>query len=136
VERSSDENTRDVKLTRPLRVLAFLLIFVEPLGFAVAAAGSMNAIAVRGVSVVLVLLARLIATALSVAAGRALQDGRSTGVTLALIALPSSAAVQIFATITPYFPSNSPPGDAPVYVALLLLYYGSWSAYVSVSARQ
>jgi hypothetical protein len=114
------------------RILALLLIFWEPLAFAVAAAGSVNAIAVRGVSVALVLSARLITTALSVAAGRALLDRRRAGVRLACVALPSSAAVQIFAALTRYFPSNRVPGDDPIYVTGILTYYGGWLLYLTL----
>jgi hypothetical protein len=115
-----------------LRILAWLLIFWEPLAFAVAAAGSMNAIAVRGVGVVLVLSARLITTALSVAAGRALVDRRHAGALMASVALPCSAAVQIFATLTRYFPSNRAPGDDAIYVTGILTYYGGWLLYLTL----
>jgi hypothetical protein len=113
-----------------LRILAFLLTWWEPLGFAVAAAGAINAVQVRGVPVALVLVARLLTTVLSVAAGRALVDTRWSSRTLALAALPASAAVQLFAALTPYFPSNRMPGDTPLYVAAILTYYGGWTAYL------
>lgn len=112
-----------------MRVLRFLLIVWEPVAFAAAAAGAFNAIAVRGAPVVLVLLARLITTALCVAAGRTLQDGPA-GDTLARVALVSSAAVQILALVTPYFPSNRLPGQTSVYVIATALYYGGWLIYL------
>jgi hypothetical protein len=122
-----DDNAR---LPAALRLLAWLLIFWEPLAFAAAAAGAINAIAVRGVGVALVLAVRLITTALSVAAGRALLDRRDAGVRLACVALPSSAAVQLFAALTRYFPSNRVPGDAPIYATGILTYYGGWLLYL------
>jgi hypothetical protein len=110
-------NQVEKHLSAGLRVLALLLIVWEPLAFALAAARAFNAIAVRGPSVVLVLAARLIATALCVAAGRALLDARPAGVTLSTIGLSLSCAVQVFALLTPYFPSNRPPDDTPLDLA-------------------
>jgi hypothetical protein len=106
------------------------MVVGEPIGCAVAAAGAMNAIAVRGVGVALVLAARLAVTALAVAAGRGLLDGRFSGVKLAVAALPLSAAIQLFAALTPYFPSNRMPGDTPLYVASVLAYYTAWVWYL------
>ena len=126
----------EVTLPRALRLVAFLLIFWEPLGFAIAAAGAVNAIEVRGIGVGLVLLARFVATAFCVAAGRAIQGRRSTGMRLALVALPLSAVVQLFAALTRYFPSNRLPGDTPFYVAILIAYYGSAIVYLGVTSRR
>jgi hypothetical protein len=119
-----------VQPTGWLRLLCLLLIVWEPVTFAAVAAGAFNAISVRGLPVVLVLIARLVATALCVAAGRALQHGRPLAPRLATVALALSAAVQLFARLTPYFPSNSPPGEAPLYVALTIAYYGGWLLYL------
>jgi len=118
-----------------IRLLALLLTVGEPVSFAAAAAASFNAIAVRGVPVVFVLLFRLGATAMCVAAGRALLDRRSSAPSLTRIALASSLAASVFAAVTPYFPSNRLPGETTVYVAGTILYYGAWLVYVSVSKR-
>ncbi len=118
-----------------LRLLCVLLTVWEPVLFAAAAVTSMNAIQVRGVAVALVLAARFGATALSVAAGRALQDRRASGVGLAKVALSLSAAVQLFATFSPYYPSNRLPGDAPLYAAATTVYYGGWLLYLFRSKR-
>jgi hypothetical protein len=118
-----------------LRLLALLLIVWEPVGFAAAAAGAFNAVAVRGTPVVLVLAARLVATALCVAAGRALMDGRSSAPLLAKLGLSASLLVQLFAALTTYFPSNRLPGQTPLYVSALFVYYGGWLAYVFRSRR-
>jgi hypothetical protein len=112
------------------RVLALLLTIGEPFAFALAAAGSFNAVSVRGLPVVGVLVARLLTTALSVAAGRALLDGRALAPALTRVALVASAAVHIVVYLTPYFPSNRLPGQTPLYVTATILYYGSWLAYV------
>lgn len=118
-----------------LRLLAWLLVMWEPVTFAIVAAGAMNALQVRGLSVGLVLLARLLAVASCVAAGRALLDMRPAGVTLARVALVAAAAVQLFAYLTPYFPSNRLPGETPLYVAVTVAYYGGWLAYLARSKR-
>jgi len=118
-----------------LRVLCLMLTIAEPVDFAVVAAGAFNAIGVRGISVALVLAARLITTALSVATGRALLDRRPAGKSLATVALVLSAAVQVFAYVTPYFPSNRLPGQTSIYVVITVAYYCGWLAYLSRSAR-
>jgi hypothetical protein len=117
------------------RVLALLLNIWEPLSFAMVAAGAFNAIAVRGIPVVLVLLARLGTTALCVAAGRALQDRRPAAPSLTKAALILAAGVQLFAYVTPYFPSNRPPGETPLYVGWTVVYYAGWLLYVQRSRR-
>lgn len=118
-----------------LRVLATLLMMWEPVACAAVAATAFNALQVRGASVGLVLLARLLTTALCIAAGRALLDRRPSGPSLARLALVTSAAVQLFAYLTPYFPSNRMPGDTPIYVGLTAAYYGGWLAYLARSKR-
>lgn len=118
-----------------LRVLCLLLTIVEPVDFAVLAAGAFNALYVRGVPVALVLAARLVTTTLCVAAGRALLEQRPAGPSLARAALASSAAVQVFAYLTPYFPSNRLPGQTSIYVVITLAYYGGWLMYLVRSKR-
>lgn len=120
---------------RWVRLLALLLIVWEPAACAVAAAGAINAIQVRGHGVTLVLLARLVTTAASIAAGRSLLARQPWAPALAKGALLGSAAVQVFAAVTPYFPSNRPPGQTPVFVALTLCYYGGWLLYLRASRR-
>lgn len=118
-----------------LRLLCGLLMWWEPIAFAMVAAGAFNAISVRGVPVVLVLIARTAAVALCVAAGRALLDRRPSGPALSRIALALSGAVHVFAYVTPYFPSNRMPGDTPLYVAATLTYYGGWLLYLARSRQ-
>ena len=117
------------------RVLGYLLVFGEPMFFAVGASGAFNAVAVRGTQVVLVMVARLASTAVCAAAGRAVLDGRPAGRSLASLGLALSCAVQVCAVLTPFFPSNRPPGLEPLYVAALLLYYGGWFLFVRRSRR-
>ena len=116
-------------------MLALLLTVWEPVSFAAAAVGSFNAIAVRGIPVVLVLATRLAATAACVAAGRALLNRRQAGPSLARIALAISLVVKIFAAVTPYFPNNRLPGETTTYVAGIVVYYLACLAYLSTSKR-
>ena len=118
-----------------LLVLSRVLIIWEPLEFAVAAFGAFNAIAVRGLPVAFVLLVRLAATALSVAAGRAIHDRNSSGPRLATVALALTGATRLFAYLTPYFPSNRLPGQTPLYVTAVILYYGGGLAYLAWSKQ-
>lgn len=135
VEPFSENQERSVPLSGWLRVLCWMLTLWEPLVFAIAAAGAVNAISVRGAPVALVLLARMAGTALCFAGGRALLDRRPSGPALATAALALSGAVQLFAYATPYFPSNRMPGETPLYVTATLAYYGGWIAYLSRSKR-
>ncbi len=125
----------DARVSGWLRLLCGLLMWWEPLMFAMVAAGAFNAIGVRGTPVVLVLLARTVAAALCVAAGRALLDQRPSGPALAKVAVALSAAIHVFAYVTSYFPSNRLPGDTPLYVGATLIYYGGWYLYLSRSAQ-
>lgn len=118
-----------------LRLLCLLLLVWEPIAFAAASAGAFNAITVRGVPVVLVLLARLIATALCVAAGRALLDKRPSALALARTALVLSAVVQTVAYVSPWFPSNRVPGLTPLYVIVTVSYYGGWLLFLARSRQ-
>jgi len=129
------DDTTPARIGGWVRVLALLLTVWEPVSFAAVAAGSFNAIAVRGVSVVLVLASRLAATATCVAAGRALLDRRPAAPSLARIALALSLAVKVFAVVTPYFPNNRLPGETTLYVAGTVVYYGACLAYLSASKR-
>jgi hypothetical protein len=118
-----------------LLVLCRLLIVGHPLSLAVTAPNALNAIAVRGAPVAIILLVRLLVVAFGVAAGRALQNLRPGAVGLAKTALLMSAATDVFVYTTPYYPSNRLPGDTTLYVVASLAYHGLWLAYLKRSAR-
>ena len=118
-----------------LLLLSRLLVVWQPLNLAVAAMGALDAIAVRGPAVVMVLVIRMIVTALGVAAGIALSDRHPGAVTLAKAALLCSAATDLFVYSTPYFPNNRMPGDTIYYVAGSLAYHGAWLMYLFRSRR-
>jgi hypothetical protein len=127
------EEKRNTEIGWPLRLLALLLTWWEPLAFAAIAATAFNAIEVRGLPVAIVLAARLLTTILCVAAGRALLDRGSGAVRLTTAALVTSAIVQLFAATTPYFPSNRLPGQTSLYVAWTFVYYFGWLWYLARS---
>lgn len=116
-------------------MLALLLTVWEPISFAVIAAGAFNAVTVRGLPVVLVLAARLATTVLCVAAGRALSERRPGTLKLAGAALVSSAIVQVYAALTPHFPSNRLPGQTTFYVLWTIVYYVGWLVYLLRSKK-
>ena len=118
-----------------LLVLCRLLIVGHPLTLAVTAPNALNAVALRGAAVAVVLVVRLLVVAFGVAAGRALQNIRPGGVGLAKTALLLSAATDDFVYTTPYYPNNRLPGDTTLYVAASLVYHGAWLAYLYRSRR-
>jgi hypothetical protein len=118
-----------------LLLLCRLLVVFHPLSLAVTASGALNAVAVRGTAVVLILILRLVVVGFGMAAGRALQTLQPGAVTLARLALAASAATDLFVYTTPYFPSNRLPGDTVYYVAASLAYHGAWLGYLARSTR-
>ena len=118
-----------------LLLLCRLLIVFHPLSLAVTASNVLNAMFVRGASVAIVLILRLVVVAFGVAAGRALQTLRPDAVRFARLALLMSAATDVFVYTTPFFPSNRLPGDTTYYVAASLAYHGAWLAYLARSKR-
>jgi hypothetical protein len=118
-----------------LLLLCGLLLVWHPLNFAVAAAAALNALALRGLPLALLLGGRLLVTALGIAAGLALLARRPAAVTLALVAVAASAAADLFSYTTPYMPSNRLPGQTTWFVAGSLLYHAAWLLYLVRSTR-
>jgi len=118
-----------------LLVLCVLLLVWHPLNFALVAAGALEALPLRGTPLALVLAARLLVTAVGIAAGIALLARRPGAVTLAMAALALSAAAELFVYTTSFMPSNRLPGDTIWYVAVSLLYHGAWLLYLVRSTR-
>ena len=129
------EATERVGIGGWLLLLCRMLIVFHPLSLAVTASSVLNALFVRGASVAVVLILRLVVVAFGVAAGRALQTLRPDAVRFARLALLMSAATDVFVYTTPYFPSNRLPGDTTFYVAASLAYHGAWLAYLARSNR-
>ncbi|MEP7309991.1 MAG: hypothetical protein ABJA98_31160 [Acidobacteriota bacterium] len=118
-----------------LLLLCLLLMIWQPFVVGLTASRVLDSIAIGGVSVALVLLLRLMVAGLGVAAGLALINRRDGAVNLARVVLGVSAATDVFVYVTPYFPSNRGPGETPIFVAVSLIYYAAWIAYLSRSRR-
>ncbi|MGH9140316.1 MAG: hypothetical protein ACRD2I_04135 [Vicinamibacterales bacterium] len=118
-----------------LLLLCRLLVVFHPLSLAITASGALSTLSVRGMSVALILILRLVVVGFGMAAGRALQTVQPGAVTLARAALFASAATDVFVYTTPYFPNNRPPGDTLYYVGASLAYHGAWLIYLFRSAR-
>lgn len=118
-----------------LLVLVVLLLVWQPVSLGLVASRVVDAIAIRGLPLALVLLLRLVVTALGIAAGLALAGERPSAVAMAKASLVASAAVDIFVYLTPYFPNNRMPGDTPFYVVGSLAYSGAWLMYLFRSRR-
>jgi len=118
-----------------LLVLCGLLLVWGPLSSALIASNALSALALRGRSLAVVLIARTLITSFGVAAGLALLIRRGPAVTMAKAALILSAVTDVVVYTTPYFPNNRMPGDTPFYVAASLAYHGAWLAYLMRSER-
>jgi hypothetical protein len=132
---SNDRRSEPAGIGGWLLLLSRLLIVWQPLNLAAAAMGALDAIAVRGVAVVMVLVIRMIVTAMGIAAGIALSNRRAGAVALAKAALLCSGATDLLVYSTPYFPNNRMPGDTIYYVAASLSYHGAWLMYLFRSRR-
>jgi hypothetical protein len=100
-----------------LLVLSLLLIVWQPVSAALVASTMLVRIPARGAPLVIILVARLVSVGFGIAAGLALLGRRAGAVGLAKLSLALTAAVDVFVYLTPYFPTNLPPGDAPLYAA-------------------
>lgn len=118
-----------------LLVLCVLLLGWEPIRFGLVASNALQALSYRGAPLAAVLFARVLVTALGVAAGLALVARRASAVGMAKVALLAGAVFDIVAYTTPAMPSNRMPGDTPFYIAASLAYHGIWFAYLSRSKR-
>lgn len=118
-----------------LLILCLLLVVWQPVSLGLVASSMLDAIAVRGLPLAFVLIARLLVTAFGIAAGLALLARRPSGVTMAKAALVLAAVADVFVYTTPFFPTNRPPGDTALVVAASLVYYSAWLVYLFRSRR-
>jgi hypothetical protein len=135
LERDHTARDRPAGVRGWLLVLCALLLVWHPLNLALAASAVVEALPLRGLPLALVLIVRLLVTAIGIAAGLALLARRPGAVPLARVAVVTSAAVDVFVYSTPYYPSNRLPGDALWYIALTLVYHGVLLGYLFRSAR-
>jgi len=118
-----------------LLVLCGLLLVWQPINLAMTMSGLVDELSSRGAGLGLILLARLLAAGLGIAAGLALFQLKPGAVSIAKASLAFSAIIDLVAYATPYSPNNRPPGDATIILIASLLYYGAWFAYLTRSKR-
>jgi hypothetical protein len=121
------------RLPLPLYVLAALLLVLQPVNLAFVMSGLVDELAIRGAGLGVILLARLLAAGLGIAAGLALFQRKPGGVTIAKASLVFSAIVDLVVYATPYVPNNRPPGDATIILIASLIYYAGWFTYLARS---
>jgi hypothetical protein len=118
-----------------LLVLCVLLVVWQPISLGLVASAVLDRLAIRGLPLALVLMARVVVAAFGIAAGLALLARRPAAVTMAKASLIASAATDTFVYTTRYFPNNRVPGDTSIVVAASLAYYAIWLAYLFRSRR-
>lgn len=118
-----------------LLLLCLSLLIWHPVALAVNSARSLTSLQMRGMSMAVVVLARLMIAGIGVGAGLALLGRRRGAPTIARWSLLLSALMDLFVYLTPFLPSNRLPGTTPLFVAASMTYYGIWIAYLSTSKR-
>ena len=118
-----------------LLVLCAVLLIWQPLNLGLTMAGLVDELARRGPGLAVILLARLLAAGLGIAAGLSLLQLKPGAATIAKASLVYSAIVDVVVYATPYSPNNRPPGDATIILVASLVYYGIWFAYLARSKR-
>lgn len=119
----------------PALVLAALLLVWQPFSLATTMSGLIDGLALRGAGLGFILLLRLLAAGLGIAAGLSLFQVKPGAIILAKTSLIVSAAVDIIVYATPWSPNNRPPGDATIILIVTLIYYAAWFAYLVRSKR-
>jgi len=122
--------TRDAR-PWPLLVLMIVLIAWEPLTFALYASSVVDRVAERGVLAVTVLLARVLVTAVGIAAGLAIWNRRPWAPSFARIAVALSAAATIVTAATGALPMSTPPGLKTPYLVATLAWDAGWILYLT-----
>ena len=103
-----------------VRLLALLMVVVEPLSFALLASGALLRLVSYGLPALLLLAFRVGVTGFGIVAGRALwrDDPGASGLARLWLILSSAATTLTF--VTPYFPSNRLPDTKwPILAAIL-----------------
>ena len=118
-----------------LLVLCLLLLVYQPLSLALATSRALDALVVRGLPMLLVIVGQGLVTAFGIAAGLALVGRRPGAVTLAKWSLVLSAATDVFVYTTHFLPSDRFVSYTPFYVVGSLAYHGIWLTYLSRSRR-
>ena len=118
-----------------LLVLSLALMVWQPLSLGLVASSALEAVALRGWPLMVVIAIRVAVAGLGIAAGLAILGRHPGAVAMAKASLALSAATDVFVYTTSYFPNNRVPGDMPFYVAASLAYYSAWMVYLVRSKR-
>jgi hypothetical protein len=113
-----------------LLALSLALMVWQPLSLGLAASSALEALALRGWPLLIVIAIRVAVAGFGIAAGLAILGRRPGAIAMAKASLALSAATDVFVYTTPYFPDNRLPGDTPLYIAASLAYYSAWMAYL------
>jgi chromate transport protein ChrA len=114
----------------PAVMLAVLLLILQPISLALTMSGLIDELSARGPGLAVIMLLRLAAAGLGIAAGLAIVQRQPGAFTIAKASLAFSAIVDIIVWATPYSPNNRPPGDATIILIGSLLYYSGWLVYL------
>ncbi len=118
-----------------LLLLCLLLLVWAPVNLALAASNALAALPIRGFSLGVILMVRILVTAFGIAAGLSLAMRHGAAIGMTKIALILSALMDLIVYLTPFVPSHRFPGDTSFYVAASLLYHGAWLTYLAASRR-
>ena len=118
-----------------LLTLSLALVVWQPLSLGLAASSALEAVAIRGWPLMIVIAIRVAVAGFGFAAGLAILGRHPGAIAMAKASLALSAATDVFVYTTSYFPDNRIPGDTPFYVAASLAYYSAWMAYLVKSKR-
>ncbi len=118
-----------------LLLLTRWFVVGQPILFAFTASSALGALAIRGLPLALLMVARLLVTAFGLATGLAMTSRRPEAATLAIASLLISATADVVTLTTSIWPSNRMPGDTPVYIAGTLAFHAAWIVYLIRSKR-
>jgi len=116
-----------------LSVVAVGLAVYQPLGLAGDLPDVINALPIRGLGLAAGMVGRVLVAALCAAAGLALFNRRPIAPPLARAAVVLSGAADLMRYSTHIFPSNRPPGSAPIFVATSVALHGATLTYLLLS---
>ena len=108
------------------RIVAAVLLVVEPLALALSASAALEWVLTRGPLAMAFLLARLAITGVGMAAGLRLSDGRPGGLVLARWSFAGQLAATIVAHTVRVWPTTLAPGLAEPAFVLGVVWYAAW----------
>jgi hypothetical protein len=117
------------------RIVAALLVVLEPLTLALAASAALEWLLSRGALAVGFLLVRLAIAGVGMVAGMRLWDGRPGGIALARLSYAGQLAATIVAHTTRLWPTTLAPGVAEPAFVVGVVWYGGWLAWTLLADR-